>query len=191
MQKEVFDLITLDEVNKLINCNHHEYNNKIQEEIIELALLLRKDNFDMVPDSSIFNNIKGIQKLQESKCEKIIRKCFEERSFIEYALNNADVISTKKCLNKFFYLAFRKLVYKYQTIRQVVKNKYTAVMGNKYGASRVDYLQVYENGVKYTIKMEIHIEKPGYCMNIRLKKTTMSRYKTYDKNYVSIDLFEI
>ena len=45
--------------------------------------------------------------------------------------------------------------------------------------------------MKYTIKMEIHIEKPGYCMNIRLKKTTMSRLKTFDTDYVSLDLFEI
>ena len=190
-------------------CEHNKYNKRIQNAIIDLVLL-KKNN---VNNSTFLNQITIIQKLQgphsNCACESILKHKLNGGNFIKYTLSNPDVIKSNKCIHKYLYGMFDKFFNNYDEIKEVVINQYTKVERTHWGGykrkangelddspnysytEKVVYLQLFENHVKYTIKMTRdnyytpaeHVQR----MNILLKETKMSQ-NAFDMNYTPITL---
>ena len=177
-------------------CEHSKYiyNNRVQNAIIDLVLF-KKNNVD---NSTFLNQITKIQKLQgphsNCSCQNILKHELNGGNFIRYTLNNLDVIKSNRCIHKYLYGMFDDLFNNYDVIKEVVINQYTKVVRNRCGGfstEKVVYLQLFENDVKYTIKMNRdnyrtqyeHVER----MNILLKETKMER-NAFDMNYSPITL---
>ena len=150
-----------------------------------------------MPDVFNFINLQQFRDLiqcDHDHCESIMRKCFNERCFIKYAFNNYVESYSNKCISSFLHLCFNELLDNYKILNQVVKNDYTKIIEYDGRVHEVKYLQVYENRVKYTLKMWRFVTPSlpnalsGYGMNIKLKITSRNPNE-FDNNYKSISVY--
>lgn len=144
-----------------------------------------------------------ISELRKTKCEKFIEACLSKKNFIAYTLNDYDEADGDECINRFLYYCFNELLNNYKYFKQVVNNQYTKVIERNWISAQlthaeflkelyknyveeVKYLQVFENHVKYTIKMT---RPTSNTMKISLKATAKPvGGNSYDMNYKVITL---
>ena len=184
--------------NGVDNCFIMNKRSEIKEETDKNKKLNKTLNLEIKENirDNILNKIKSIDKqieeLQKSNCEIFMIRILNNKNFIDHVLENAFAINTDfgdgdTCRNKFLYHCFNELFDNYKSLSQVINNQYTKIITRNYHVEEVKYLQVFENGVKYTIKMK----KPdSNTMIISLKKTAkpVGDKKTFDMNYTEIKL---